>query len=351
MSKFTLNKTEYDLSTSENCALAIEAVQVHIEKLNKKKTDVENKLSDSLLDFTGAKKLRRNKLDFEEEIRHFHDLLQNLKDKQGKLEKFETECAIDAEIERLENQSIEISNLCSLEIPRCSRKLALIAAALEHNRKDVERLVDRAAEAGMEAPDCAPDPIQRIAGYDAHASKWLKELSLPMMDEQPDIVKFWPVKSIKTCPDSHQDNAGIEQDVEGFLAAENITETAQALFDTIDNMRFQAREAEHGPFLTEDHSKPRWYERPRSEWPSILNPNSVTAELRRLGNPVAFWLELPEQRKYGAFIHLLSPEQREQAVEKLPKKERKKYLDHLVTYASNDSGDAEEESLKAAACS
>lgn len=158
MSKFTLNKTEYDLETSENCALAIEAVQAHTDKLQKKKSAIESKLSDSLLDFTGAKKLRRNKLDFEEEIRHFHDLLQSLHDKQEKLHKFETECAIEDEADRLDHQSIEISNLCSLEIPRCSRKLAIIAAALERHRKEVERLIGRAEEAGMEAPDCAPDP-------------------------------------------------------------------------------------------------------------------------------------------------------------------------------------------------
>ncbi|MFP4098881.1 MAG: hypothetical protein ACLFU1_08895 [Alphaproteobacteria bacterium] len=349
MSKFTLNKTEYDLETSENCAQAIEAVGAHITKLKEKKSAIDNKLSKSLMDFTGAKKLRRNALDFGEEIQHFKGLLQELEKRRDKLIVLEEELAIENEIDRLDHHSIEISNLCTIEIPRCSRKIAVIAAMLVQHKKEVERFVDRAEKAGMDTPDCSPDPIQRIAGYNAHAGKWLKELSLPLIDEQPDILKFWPLPDTYRASDTYQDNTKIADDAAAVLQAESPMEAAEKLFKEIDRRPYKVRPVEEEEDIIEDHSKPFWYERPRQEWPELLKPNSVSACVRQLGDPVQLWLSLPEKRKYGAFIHLLSPEQREQAIEKLPKKERKKYLDHLMAYASNDSGDGEKGNITAVA--
>ena len=209
-------------------------------------------------------------------------------------------------------------------------------------------MADRAEQAGLDAPEM-PDPLQRIAGEHAFASRWLRHLHLPVLDEMPDRVTFWPLPDTARYTECYQDNPKIGEDVEEILSAEDMLKALKALSAKIDKRKFTIREVENvESHIIRDYSKPLWFERPRGEWAKLLAPNPVTVCVRQLGDKVRFWLELPEPRKFGAFIHLLDPEERERAMEQTPEEERRKYLDHLMEYASNDMADDDDEPLEAA---
>lgn len=185
-----INKTEFDLSNTKGCADAIDAVTEHIEKLEKRKLKIEDNLSSSIFDFKSSKKLRRAKNDTDEELGHFQSLLKTLEQKSDERLAEEAVEKVEHEIARLEKQSAALSDLCLKEIPATSRKLAVIAVALNTHRKEMEYGAEMAELAGVAFPDM-PDPVQRIAGVRAFATLWLKNLRLPLLDEQPDVARFW----------------------------------------------------------------------------------------------------------------------------------------------------------------
>lgn len=343
----TINDTEYDLGNSGACAAAAEDVTAHIEKLEKKKREIEDKLSLSFFDFKDAKKLRKAKAETEEELDHFRMLLEQLEDKSREVLEQEMAAKTKDEIARLERQSAALSELCEKEIPAACRKLAVIAAALEKHQKESAHGRHMAESHDIAFP-AMPDPVQRIAGKQAFASDWIKHLRLPYLDEQPDIVTFWPLPDVHQYPDCHQDNPGILNEVDALLKADDLLKAAKTLFGKIEKHKIKIRKVENEEHIMQDYSKPHWYERPRTEWADLLGPNSISASLRQLGDPVKFWLDLPHQRRFGAFLHLLGPEERERALAQIPEEERAQYRDHLAAFDSKVTFAKEPEPLEAA---
>lgn len=335
----TINNTDFDLSDFRSCACAVDEVSGHIEKLESKKQEIENKLSASLSDFKSAKKLRNAEKDTAEEIDHFRTLLEQLEAKHDEALARETAQQTEDFIARLEKRSEDLAALCLKEIPTACRKLAVIAAALQEHQKDMENAVDMAESVDVEFPEM-PGPLQRIAGERAFASIWIKNLRLPLLGEDMDVLNFWPLPGVNLT-DSSQDNSNILSDVDELFKAEDMAKTAKALFAKIEKRKFSAAGSEEGPYMEQDFSKPHWYERPRSEWADHVKPNSLSAVMRQIGDPVQFWLDLPKPRKTGAFLHLLGPEERERAIEQTPEEERQHYLDLLMQHASNDLSGAD----------
>lgn len=344
----TINDSEFNLADFRSCASAIEEVEEYIEKLEKQKQADESKISSSFFDFKNAKKLRASKKNVEEELDHFRALLEKLEDKYTDTLAKEMTSKTEYEIARLEKQSATLAELCRKEIPVLCRKLAIIAAALKEHQQQVRDGVDMAECHEVEFPNMA-DPLQRIAGERAFASKWLKNLHLPLLDEQPDVATFWPLPDMERYAENHQDNPKMKDDVDELLSAEDMLKAAKALFTKIEKRKTVIREAEQGPYSFQDYSEPLWFERPRGEWAELLAPNPVSVCVRQLGNKIQFWLELPQQRKPGAFIHLLDPEERAQAIEKIPEDERQQYLDLLMHHACNDDFEDGSEQAESAA--
>ena len=332
----TFNDTEFDLNDFRDCASAVEEVSGHIEKLESKKQEIDNKLSAPLSDFKSTKELRGARKDTVEELNHFRILLEQLETRHSEALAKETAEKTKDFIVRLEKRSEDLAALCLKEIPAASRKLTVIATALQEYQKDVESAVEMAESAGIEFPEM-PGPLQRIAGERAFTSLWIKNLRLPLLGEDMDVLNFWPLPSVNLT-DSSQDNPKLISDIDELFHAEDMARAAKALFAKIEKRKFTAAESEEGPYLEQDFSKPHWYERPRSEWADHVKPNSLSAVMRQIGDPVQFWLDLPKPRKTGAFLHLLGPEERERAIEETPIDERQQYLDVLMQHASNDVG-------------
>ena len=249
----TINETEFDLSNTKGCTDSVEAVTEHIEKLEKQKQDMEGNLSSSIFDFKSAKKLRRAKNDMEEELDHFQSLLQKLEKQSDERLAEEAVDKAEYEIARLEKQSAALTKLCLKEIPATSRKLAVIGAALKDHQQQVQDGADMAECHGVKFPNML-DPVQRIAGLQASATLWLKNLRLPLLDEQPDVARFWPPSNLEQYPDSHQDNPKIKDDVENLLSADDIFKAAKALFSKIEKRKTVIREAESGPYFIQEYT-------------------------------------------------------------------------------------------------
>lgn len=338
MGKTEIYGAEFDLETAASCAQAQNLVNSRITELTRQKGELEKRLDSRFYDFEKSQQDYTALKLAADELTHCERLLKSLDEKhQEALEKESAEFA-KALIGRLETQSAALAALCFKEVPTASRKLTVIAAALQKYEAEVERAVEVSKMAGIAFPHI-DDPLQRIAGEQAFVITWLRNLRLPLLDEQPDIACFWPLTNMEQYPDSHQDNPKIEDDVEELFSAEDMHKAAKVLFEKIEKRKTIIRQAESGPYLVHDYDKKLWFQRPRGEWAELLTPNPVSSCIRQLGDKIKFWLELPQQRKPDAFIHLLNDDERDRVLAKLPESERQKYWDYMADYENGDELD------------
>jgi hypothetical protein len=351
MDSLKIHDQKFTLKSAGQCEKAIEYIAGHLETLAAQKTEIETALKNTMLDFEDSEEQRAALDRAAKESAHFQGLLERIETRRDELFQKEFKARASKEIERVKKQSADLAELCLKEIPTAGRKIALIAAILTQHQKEIEEMIALAKQAEVEITHNSFDPFRAIDENAASSDTWLNHLSIPLIDEQPNILKFWPLPDLARAPETYQDNPDVMEEALSVLHAKDPAKAAEQMFKKIAGRAYDVRPVDHEPAIVQDHSKPLWFERPRQEWHSLLKPESVTERVRQLGNLITFWLELPEQRRYGAFIHLLSPEQRAQVIEKLPEEERQQYLDHLMAYASdsqNDEPDMDEQSAQAA---
>lgn len=326
MNTLKIHDQDFSLKTARKCEKAIAYIAAHLEKLEKQKTDIETALQNSMLDFDNSEEQRAELERCGKELSHFQALQQKLEKRRETLESEEFKTRAAKEIERVKKQSAGLAALCLKEIPAASRKLALLAALLQRNETEIYAAADVAEEAGIEETGLQ-FPMSHILKTNKANSAWYDKLKLPLLDEAMGAVNYWPLPSIGN---SLRDNPDLLAQAEQILAADDMDKATKTVFRDLEKLKTVIREPEEEPVKEEERQELAWYEQPRSEWRKLLWPNAISDLMDNIGDKVEFWLALPEEKKLNTFIHFLSPEEREAAVQKLPEEERRIYRDHLT---------------------
>lgn len=354
MAKVTFNGNEFNISTAAGCAKAINFLQENLNRLEEQYQILESEINPDLevsgrninLDESDDKFHEIEK--FKNKIVQHHRWLEVLSKKHGEILEKEDVDAARALLDQAEKRAASLAKYAEREIPALSRKLTVLAATLEKEASEREYAEKRAREAGIENYSIS-SPMQRIVGPGLHkwSPAWWKNLRLPFLDEDMEVLSYWPFSKISK---ARRDNPNIQDQVETILTADDPAKALKAVYREIDKMDVFIRIKDTDRPLKSVY-RPEWYERPSTEWPELLKGNSVTAALHNLGDGdhVQFWLNIDdEQRRLNAFVNLLGRRsgQRESALAHLPEAERQKYWDYLDAYQENMPAPEQESRLE-----